>query len=97
MESLLSQIKSRRIELGLKQHDMLMKIGLSRQQYQQIESKGNPRLDTLSLIAEGLQSELVLIPREKLEDVLAVLRGDLKSDQMNKGYDSTEDPWKNLL
>lgn len=97
MESLLSQIKSRRMELGLKQHDMLMKIGISRQQYQRIESKGNPRLDTLSLIAEGLQSKLMLIPKEKLEDVLAVLKGDLKSDQMNKGDDATEDPWKNLL
>jgi transcriptional regulator with XRE-family HTH domain len=44
---------------------MHQRIGLSRQQYQQIESKGNPWLDTLELIATGLNCELMLIPNEK--------------------------------
>ena len=39
---------------------------MSRQQYQRLESKGNPRLDTLELIANGLNSELLLVPNEKL-------------------------------
>ena len=55
MKSLLNQLKKRRIELGLKQHDMLLRIGVSRQQYQQLESRGNPRLDTLELVARGTQ------------------------------------------
>ena len=67
MKSLLNQLKKRRIELGLKQHDMLLRIGVSRQQYQQLESRGNPRLDTLELVARGLKSRIMLIPQEKAE------------------------------
>ena len=47
VNSLLEQIKKRRIALAFKQHDMLLRVGMSRQQYQRLESKGNPRLDTL--------------------------------------------------
>lgn len=64
MGSLLQQIKKRRLALGLKQNDMMLRVGISRQQYQRLESKGNPRLDTLELIAKGLNSELMLIPKE---------------------------------
>ena len=73
ISSLLKQLKKRRLELGLKQNDMMMRIGISRQQYQRLESKGNPRLDTLELIAKGLNSELMLIPKEKVNAVIAVL------------------------
>lgn len=75
MNTLLQQLKKRRLDLGLKQNDMMLRIGVSRQQYQRLESKGNPRLDTLELIAKGLNSELMLIPNEKLGTVLAVLEG----------------------
>lgn len=75
MSNLRDQLKNRRLALGLKQGDMRLRIGVSRQQYQQVESKGNPRLDTLELIARGLNSELMLIPREKLDAVRAVLSG----------------------
>ncbi|MSR12725.1 MAG: XRE family transcriptional regulator [Gammaproteobacteria bacterium] len=73
MNSLLHQIKQRRLTLGLKQNDMMLRAGVSRQQYQRLESKGNPRLDTLELIAKGLNSELMLIPKEKLSVVMALL------------------------
>ena len=56
MNKLLEQLKKRRQQLGLKQCDMMMRVGMSRQQYQRLESKGNPRLDTLELVAEGLNS-----------------------------------------
>ena len=103
MQSLLEQIKKRRLELVLKQHDMLLRVGISRQQYQRLESKGNPRLDTLELIAKGLKSELLLIPQEKLNAVLAVL-----ADESAKPVDSrpsikgsnkslADDPWQGLL
>ncbi|RLA19233.1 MAG: hypothetical protein DRQ62_12195 [Gammaproteobacteria bacterium] len=48
-----------RLTLGLKQKAMLLRLGVSRQQYQNLESKGNPRLNTLELIAEGLKRELI--------------------------------------
>ncbi len=73
MRSLLEQLKKRRLALGLKQKDMMLRIGVSRQQYQHLESKGNPRLDTFELIARGLKSKLLLIPEEKLNAVRAIL------------------------
>ncbi len=105
MKPLLQQLKNRRTDLNLKQKDMMLRIGISRQQYQRLESKGNPRLDTLELISKGLNSELMLIPKEKLSEVLTVLESET-SEQTNKPtvrYRDTEkkslsdDPWQGLL
>lgn len=106
MTNLLKQMKKRRIDLDLKQHDMMLRVGMSRQQYQRLESKGNPRLDTLELIAKGLTSELLLIPQEKLNAVMAVLANEssASSFQTSKTERSTakqkplpDDPWQGLL
>lgn len=104
MNALLEQIKNRRIALTLKQHDMMLRVGMSRQQYQRLESKGNPRLDTLELIAKGLRSELLLVPQEKLTAVLAVL-ADNPTTFSEPGTSTTEiktesltdNPWRGLL
>jgi len=106
MKPLLQQLKARRLSLGLKQKDMMLRIGVSRQQYQQLESKGNPRLSTLELVAKGLNSELMLIPIEKQGMVKAILENDnYSSTSQNNQYDKqseeenslVNDPWKNLL
>lgn len=103
MNSLLEQIRKRRITLALKQHDMMLRVGISRQQYQRLESKGNPRLDTLELVAKGLNSELLLIPQEKLNAVLAVLADDapasmaLSQSIKEKNTPLADDPWQGLL
>ncbi|MDT8429711.1 MAG: helix-turn-helix transcriptional regulator [Pseudomonadales bacterium] len=103
MSSLLEQIKKRRIALALKQHDMRLRVGISRQQYQRLESKGNPRLDTLELIAKGLKSEILLIPQEKLNTVLAVLADDTTQPRdpsqsaKEKSKSLADDPWQGLL
>jgi transcriptional regulator with XRE-family HTH domain len=107
VNSLLEQIKKRRIALALKQHDMMLRVGISRQQYQRLESKGNPRLDTLELVAKGLKSELLLIPQEKLNAVLTVLADDNLSSTgalpkpsqtgKEKSKSLTDDPWQGLL
>jgi transcriptional regulator with XRE-family HTH domain len=106
-DALLRQLKKRRIALGLKQNDMMMRIGVSRQQYQRLESKGNPRLDTLELIAKGLNSELLLIPKEKLSAVITVLesveanpasgQNPSKQKVATKRKSLSEDPWQNIL
>jgi hypothetical protein len=76
VRSLLQQLKKRQLELGLKQNDTELRFfGGARQQYQRLESKGNPRLETLELVAKGLNSELMLIHQEKLPAVPAVLEG----------------------
>lgn len=104
MISILQQIKDRREALGFKQSDMLLRIGISRQQYQRLESKGNPRLDTLELIAKGLNSEVLLIPKEKLNAVLAVLDVDdanaptaTNKQPSGEEKDYSIDPWQGLL
>jgi len=105
MKTLLEQLKDRRIALGMKQHDMQMRAGISRQHYQQIESRGNPRLNTLTLIAKALNSELVLVPNEKLNTVRTVLDSDEELSPASQriqtfhAEDSTpdEDPWEGLL
>jgi len=83
----------------------MLRAGISRQQYQRLESKGNPRLNTLELIAKGLNSELILIPKEKLSAVQAVLEDEdaepalqsSKTVKKNKKKPLSEDPWQNLL
>lgn len=95
---LTSQIKSRRLQLGLQQKDMKLRIGMNQQQFQRVEAGGNPRLDTLELIAEGLDTELLLIPREKLRAVKALLKekepGE-ENGEKRRGVD--EDPWSDIL
>lgn len=100
MSKLLQQLRKRRLQLGFKQNDMILRIGISRQQYQHLESKGNPRLDTLELIAKGLNTELMLIPKEKLSAVQAILESDtslsLQPIQNTQKKDLSEDPWQGL-
>jgi len=101
MQKLLRQIKERRLTLGLKQHDMMLRVGMSRQQYQRLESKGNPRLDTLELIASGLKSELLLVPNEKLRAVLSILAEDTTRSTEPKHSSNqkslADDPWQGIL
>ncbi len=103
-DSLLKQFKKQRLVLGLKQKDMMLRVGISRQQYQYLESKGNPRLDTLTLVARGLNSELMLIPRDKLIDVKAILENKTSESSLQsseKQWDNkkkfSDDPWQDLL
>lgn len=105
MASLIQQLKQRRIQLGLKQHDMRLRVGMSRQQYQRLESKGNPRLDTLELLAKGLKSELMLIPQNKLDAVRAILAEsenpgsslEENAQQYTTGNALADNPWQGLL
>lgn len=105
MDSLIEQLKKRRLALGFKQHDMQMRVGMSRQQYQRLESKGNPRLETLELLAKGLNSEIMLIPREKLAAIQALLDGKnsistpADTNPLPKPDENAlaNNPWKGLL
>lgn len=99
------ELKKRRQALKLKQEDMLLRVGMSRQQYQRLESRGNPRLDTLELVARGLRMELMLIPQEKLRDVQDVLEGrterggvaGLAAGSAAGEASAENDPWGDLL
>lgn len=62
-------------------------------------------MDTLELIAKGLNSELMLIPKERLSAVQAVLEGESaapalsasKNTKENEKKSLSEDPWQGLL
>ena len=99
MNSLLHQIKKRRLALGFKQNDMQMRVGIMRQVYQRLESKGNPRLATLELVATGLNSELMLVPLNKLDAVKALLEEpNVSKPEPVKGSENLEDdPWNGIL
>lgn len=83
-----TELKSHRLALGLKQKDLFERTGLSRQQYQHIEKNGNPTLETLLLIAEGLNCELKLIPKNQSSV--------LPPDEVLQD-DITQDPWQGVL
>ena len=98
MNSLHDQIKKRRKELGFNQEDMANLIGMARQQYQRLESKGNPRLDTLELIAKGLKMELMLIPKDKVRAIKNILdNAPTHPSQPQEQVKQESDPWKDLL
>lgn len=92
MNSLLKQIRQRRLLLGLKQSDMPVRIGISRQQYHRLESKGNPSLSTLELIATGLKSKIMLIPQDKLAAVKKILKDSKETDLKS----IIDNPWDHL-
>ena len=71
--TLLEQILERRRALKIRSSDMPLLAGINRQQYEKIEKGGNPSLVTLDKISEGLDAELMLIPKEKIIAVRQVL------------------------
>ena len=50
---------------GLEQADMKMRIGMSQQQYSNIEGGGNTTIQTLLRVLEGMDAELVVMPKSK--------------------------------
>jgi transcriptional regulator with XRE-family HTH domain len=85
------QLRARRKQLGLR-------AGIARQQYHRLENGGNPSLKTLELAAAGLDMVLMLIPRERLREVRAMLaRQSADVPAEHPETSQTENPWKDLL
>ncbi|HUE92447.1 helix-turn-helix transcriptional regulator [Pseudomonas sp.] len=100
--TVLTQIKHRRLQLGLKGTDMPLRVGLNRQQYGKIEKDGNPSLGTLDKIAEGLDATLMLIPKELMRQVEQLLAADAPGAATGSYpfgtvmKETVEDPWQDL-
>lgn len=90
--TLLDQLRRRRLALELTQQDVASRTGMTRQQYQRLEAGGNPRLDTLSLAADGVNARMMLIPVEKWHAVKALLE---EGEETAPALDA--DPWRGLL
>ena len=66
------------------------------QQYQKLESQGNPRLETLEIIAAGLNAQLMLIPDDKVHLIRQLLNDEIKVTIEDQD-DLMTNPWKGLL
>jgi predicted transcriptional regulator len=86
-------LKLRRIQLDLNQKDMLMRIGMSQQQYQRIEAGGDPRLSTLLRILEGMDLEMMLVPSQRVQEIKELLDG----TQRLTLNESQPESWHDLL
>ena len=75
LKELSEHLRQRRRAMGLNQQDMLMRIGMSQQQYQRIESGGDLRVTTLLRILDGMGLEFLLVPREERQAVERYLTG----------------------
>lgn len=92
------QLRARRKQLGLHQSDMLLRAGIARQQYHRLENEGNPSLKTLDLAAAGLDMVLMLVPKERLRDVSALLaRPSERGAAEHPESFLAENPWRDLL
>lgn len=60
---------------GLLQKDMLHKIGMTQQQYQNVESGKNVRLSTLLRVLEGLGLTMFFVPNSEVDQVIETLNG----------------------
>ena len=97
-----SGIEKHRREMGLKQSDMLMKIGMSQQQYQRVETGHDMRVSTLLRVLEGIGLELLIAPREQvrqLENLLRTDRHDYDVMPADAGWhdEVQESSWSSLL
>lgn len=77
MNVIIDQLRIARQIMGLKQAELGKKLGLPQSHISKIEQGGtDPRLSTVSDMARVLDQELVLVPRQQLSQVRALLQGD---------------------
>lgn len=76
MSRILEELKAARQEKGLKQATLGEKLGLPQSHISKIEKGGtDPRLSTVTELARLLDHELVLVPRQLLPAIRAIIRG----------------------
>ena len=74
MNEILKNLKERRLELGLSQSELGRKLGLPQSHVSKIEQGlTDPRLSTVTDMARLLGAEPVLVPREMLSLVNALI------------------------
>ncbi|WP_459947955.1 helix-turn-helix domain-containing protein, partial [Desulfocastanea catecholica] len=74
---IIEQLKAARQAMDLTQSEVGKKLGLPQSHVSKIEQGGtDPRLSTVSDMARVLDQELVLVPRQLLSQVRALLQGE---------------------
>lgn len=91
-----TKLKEKRAELGWNQKDFLMKIGMTQQQYQRIESGSDMRMSTLLRILMAMDLECVIVPKNKVREVELLLQKDTDRVSEADGLPSFEKKLKDL-
>ena len=83
MNKIIQSLKDRRLELKVNQSDLGKKMGMPQSHVSKIE-KGlsDPRLSTISDMARLLDQELILVSREKLSVINALINQDDEQQPM---------------
>ena len=83
MNKIIQLLKDARLELKLNQSELGKKMGMPQSHVSKIE-KGlsDPRLSTISDMARLLDQELILVPREKLSIINALINQDDEQQPM---------------
>ncbi|KFB87295.1 UNVERIFIED_ORG: helix-turn-helix protein [Serratia quinivorans] len=89
-------LKEKRAELGWNQKDFLMKIGMTQQQYQRIESGRDMRMSTLLRILMAMDLECVIVPKNKVREVELLLQKETDRVSEANGLPSFEKKLKDL-
>jgi transcriptional regulator with XRE-family HTH domain len=89
-------LKEKRAELGWNQKDFLMKIGMTQQQYQRIESGSDMRMSTLLRILMAMDLECVIVPKNKVREVELLLQTGADRVSEANGLPSFERKLKDL-
>ena len=89
-------LKEKRAELGWNQKDFLMKIGMTQQQYQRIESGSDMRMSTLLRILAAMDLEYLIVPKKNVRDVELLLQKDVDKVSEAVGLQSFDKKLKDL-
>ncbi len=82
MSNLINQLKSARKARGLKQAELGEKLGLPQSHISKIEQGTTDlRLSTIADMARVLDQELILVPRQMVSSVRALLRGETEQER----------------
>lgn len=92
-------LKTQRQQLELSQQDMRMRTGMLQQQYQKIEAGADPRLSTLLRILEGMDLEMMLIPRKRVQEIKELLdsKNSTYNRQSEQEPESLNNDWDDIL
>jgi len=82
-QSIAKQLAERRKELGLYQKQIAKACSTSQQHYQRMEKGAPIKSDTLERAARALHSDVMLIPKEKVDFVRSLLESDLSEAMMS--------------
>lgn len=85
-DDILQSLRTARVSAGLSQRALSIRVGVPQSHISKIESGStDPRLSSLVELARALDRELVLVPRNKLPAVEAIVR-DTRSEPPRPAY-----------